>query len=197
MMQRLLLLIGLSAAATSALHIKRTMGNLYKRHDAKGARDYHLLSGNVTELFIDNNINHFTTNGTMDTYRMRYLLDESNVNASDTYPPILFYCGNEGDVWTFYNNSGFMTQTLAQMFNAVVLFGEHRYYGESMPFGDQSFTKDNVKYLTLDQTFMDYTKLIMQIKNNTKYKLSPVIAFGGSYGGMLAAWFRMKYPHII
>ena len=46
------------------------------------------------------------------------------------------------------------------MFNAVVLFGEHRYYGESLPFGDQSFTKDNIKYLTVDQTLMDYTYLI-------------------------------------
>ena len=45
---------------------------------------------------------------------------------------------------------------------------------------------------------MDYVKLIKFIKSsNPAYKYSPVIAFGGSYGGMLAAWFRMKYPHII
>jgi lysosomal Pro-X carboxypeptidase len=44
---------------------------------------------------------------------------------------------------------------------------------------------------------MDFVKIIQHFKQDPKYKNSPVIAFGGSYGGMLAAWMRMKYPHII
>jgi len=60
---------------------------------------------------------------------------------------------------------------------------------------------ENVRFLTVDQALMDYVKLIKYIKSDDymqgKYKDSPVIATGGSYGGMLAAWFRMKYPHIV
>lgn len=45
---------------------------------------------------------------------------------------------------------------------------------------------------------MDFVQLIKSFKaNNTAYVNSPVFAFGGSYGGMLAAWMRIKYPHII
>ena len=196
---RALALLALAAGISEALHVTPGLGqNLYTRHNVQAAREYHRTVGNVSELFLTTPVNHFTTNNTSpQTYQMRYLIDESYVQDNDTYPAILFYCGNEGDVWTFYNNSGFMTTTLPSVLHSVVLFGEHRYYGQSKPFGAQSFTKDNVKYLTLDQTFMDYQLLISTIKQNPKYKYSPVIAFGGSYGGMLAAWMRMKFPHII
>ena len=44
---------------------------------------------------------------------------------------------------------------------------------------------------------MDYNELIKMIKvQYADYgsKEKAVMAFGGSYGGMLAAWMRMKYP---
>lgn len=144
---------------------------------------------------IDHTNNH--GEGTSGTYQMRYLLDDAAATGV-TNPPILFYCGNEGDVWDFYNNTGFITKTLPPQVKGLVLFGEHRYYGKSMPFGADSFTKDNVKFLTVDQTLLDYVQLIKTIKaSNPNYADSPVIAFGGSYGGMLASWMRMKYPHVI
>lgn len=36
----------------------------------------------------------------------------------------------------------------------------------------------------------------MHVKEKYSAKHSPIIVVGASYGGMLAAWFRLKYPHI-
>ena len=43
---------------------------------------------------------------------MRYLVDDTYYDKKNG--PIIFYAGNEGDVWTFFDNSGFMTTTLAE-----------------------------------------------------------------------------------
>ena len=89
-----------------------------------------------------------------------------------------------------------MTTTLAEKFGAMVLFGEHRYYGTSMPFGDESFDKDNLNMLTVEQAMMDYVEFILDFKEKNNMQDRAVIVGGGSYGGMLSAWLRMKYPHV-
>ena len=40
----------------------------------------------------------------------------------------------------------------------------------------------------------DYVELIKEIKNTEGLQDRAVIVGGGSYGGMLAAWLRMKFP---
>eukprot|EP01064_Diplonema_japonicum_P037586 TRINITY_DN8842_c0_g1_i1.p1 TRINITY_DN8842_c0_g1~~TRINITY_DN8842_c0_g1_i1.p1 ORF type:complete len:499 (+),score=92.10 TRINITY_DN8842_c0_g1_i1:48-1499(+) len=110
--------------------------------------------------------------------------------------PIFFYCGNEADVTLYVEHTGLMWEN-RKRFKALLVFAEHRYYGESLPFGNNSFTKENIGYLNHEQALADYADLLRKFKISHKTESSKVIAFGGSYGGMLAAWMRMKYPSVI
>jgi len=77
------------------------------------------------------------------------------------------------------------------------VFAEHRFFGESMPFEKEyAFQTTNNTYLTLQQTMMDYVEFIKFIRYSYGAMNLPCIVFGGSYGGMLASWLRMKYPHV-
>lgn len=111
---------------------------------------------------------------------------------------MFFYAGNEGDIESFWNNTGFMFD-IAPLFQALVVFPEHRYYGKTLPFGDASFDLNNIGYLSVEQALADYAVFLTELKQ--KYNLTdsrnPIIAFGGSYGGILAAYMRYKYPNLV
>ena len=155
------------------------------------------VSSRANQHYFETKLNH--QDSSMDRFRfnMRYLVDDQYFqDTSSGLPrPILFYAGNEGDIWDFYKNSGFMTETLAKEWGALVVFGEHRYFGQSFPFNRKdAFKAGNNTYLTVENTMMDYVELIRHVKAKYQAEDKAVIVFGGSYGGMLAAWIRMKYP---
>lgn len=139
-------------------------------------------------------LDHFNFK-TNQTFLQRYLISTKNWEKSG---PILFYTGNEGDITWFANNTGFMWDSASE-FGAMLIFAEHRYYGESLPFGNKSYESPKyLGYLTSEQALADFAVLIYHLKATIPGASdSPVIAIGGSYGGMLASWFRMKYPHIV
>ncbi|XP_039156545.1 lysosomal Pro-X carboxypeptidase isoform X2 [Eucalyptus grandis] len=132
------------------------------------------------------------------TFNQRYLISLEHWSGPGQLGPIFVYCGNEGDIEWFAANTGFVWE-IAPSFGAMVVFPEHRYYGESMPFGSQEEAYKNaatLSYLTADQALADFSVLITNLKRNLSAEACPVVLFGGSYGGMLAAWMRLKYPHI-
>lgn len=129
-----------------------------------------------------------------ETFEITYLVNDDYWLKESG--PIFFYTGNEGQIEQFAKHTGFIWET-APEYRAKIVFAEHRYYGSSLPFGNKSLNNENIGYLTSAQALADYADLINYLQGDSVKPRHPVIAFGGSYGGMLAAYFRMKYPHIV
>ncbi|KAI3384049.1 hypothetical protein SNEBB_004123 [Seison nebaliae] len=152
---------------------------------------------------VQTKIDHFSFDG--DAFNMRIIIDTEWWR--DGNDPVYFYAGNEGFIELFCENAGFMWY-LAEKRHAMVIFAEHRYYGKSLPFGNESFSSpDHTRYLTIEQTLADYAIFLkftltdLLIKRGYAPEIAQMdrknVVFGGSYGGMLAAWMRMKYPTVV
>eukprot|EP01052_Picozoa_sp_SAG31_P048841 SAG31_NODE_10410_length_1141_cov_1.389635_1_plen_212_part_00 len=85
--------------------------------------------------------------------------------------------------------------SLAPKLGALLVFAEHRYEGESFP--KLVGMPNCMAHCTSAEALADYAMLIGQIKQELDCSSSPVVAFGGSYGGMLSSWFRIKYPNVV
>lgn len=72
---------------------------------------------------------------------------------------------------------------------------EHRFYGESHPTEDLSVK--NLVYLTSTQALADLANFMTSMNQAHNLTSAKWIAFGGSYPGSLAAWLRLKYPHLV
>ncbi|KAF5295491.1 hypothetical protein FQR65_LT10479 [Abscondita terminalis] len=109
--------------------------------------------------------------------------------------PVFLMIGGEGAASPRWMTSGAWIE-YAKKFGALCFQLEHRYYGKSHPTMDMS-TK-HLKYLSSQQALADLGEFIIAM--NERYKLPSTIkwiVFGGSYPGSLAAWMRLKYPHLV
>lgn len=87
----------------------------------------------------------------------------------------------------------------ARQLGGIAATIEHRYFGLSTPFGaNNSYTRDALQHLTLDNVMDDAVEFIKQIRSNVSGAAdSPAIVASGSYGGFLATAFRMNRPEYI
>jgi len=108
---------------------------------------------------------------------------------------VFFYTGNEADVELYKNSTGQMYEMGLEL-RARLVFAEHRYYGRSKPFGP-AHTGAHMQFLSSAQALADYAELLDSEGPQGLGLGVPVVAWGGSYGGMLATWFRQKYPHLV
>ena len=71
--------------------------------------------------------------------------------ASTPAGPILFYCGNEASVELYVNATGWMWER-AQDLGAMLVWAEHRYYGETQPLGAASSANaSTLQWLSLER----------------------------------------------
>ncbi|CAE7673015.1 DPP7 [Symbiodinium pilosum] len=97
-------------------------------------------------------------------------------------------------VGEYVNNTGLMWQ-LGEKMGALLVFAEHRCEPQSHPMFNGGCPRC-VSYCTTAQALEDYATIISHLREKQAQR-PPAIVFGGSYGGMLAGWMRMKYPEVV
>ncbi|XP_050293745.1 putative serine protease K12H4.7 [Anthonomus grandis grandis] len=147
---------------------------------------------NFTRWF-NQSLDHFDV-GNLAIWQQRYYVNDEFFDQENRNVAFLMI-GGEGEATDVWMTNGawvdYANQSKALMFQL-----EHRFYGQSHPTEDLSV--ENLKYLTSEQALADLATFVDAM--NDEYKLSSEvkwIAFGGSYPGSLAAWARLKYPHLI
>ncbi|XP_064615580.1 thymus-specific serine protease-like [Liolophura sinensis] len=126
------------------------------------------------------------------TWQQRYFISEEHYTKGG---PIFLMLGGEREANPAWLQNGQWVRQALQH-KAMLIYLEHRYYGQSRPTSDISVS--NLQYLTVEQALEDvanfqrYISTSLSLANDTTW-----IVFGGSYAGTLAAWFRLKYPDLV
>jgi pimeloyl-ACP methyl ester carboxylesterase len=141
---------------------------------------------------------HFNAASWNCTFQQKYYIDdhawESGQNPTAM---ITFIPGGESAMGGMYNYA--ILRDLAYSRHGIALTMEHRFWGDSIPFGanQSSFRGQHVGLLTVEQCMADYAALIEHVRAQYKCPHCPVVAGGGSYSGKLAAYMRLKYPSVV
>jgi pimeloyl-ACP methyl ester carboxylesterase len=163
------------------------MGNPRSAHRSAGL-------GLPEPLWFEQRLDHFDPTNNR-TWKQRYFVNDTLYKPGG---PVFLQLGGEGTADPIWLVEGQIATNYGVQFGALLIELEHRYYGESHPTPDMSV--ENLKYLTSIQALADAANFVNGFKKCKHYPdidSSLWIVFGGSYSGSLAAWMRLKYPHLI
>ncbi|OQR90555.1 serine protease family S28, partial [Achlya hypogyna] len=133
------------------------------------------------------------------TWKQRYQYNDEWYGGAGS--PVFLYINGEWEAKaaTVSERRSTMNE-MAKRHKAMVVAVEHRYYGDSIPNGDQTDSAMK-KHLTSDEALADlvHKRATFHAFFTKEHDLqgAPWIAWGYSYAGMLSAWFKLKYPTLV
>lgn len=138
--------------------------------------------------FFDQKLNHKAQ--ASKTFKQRYFVDSQYAESLES-PVFYIICGE----WNCAGTGSYSyVEALAKKTKAHLVALEHRFYGQSLP--TSNLTPEALKFLNLESAIADlarFQKFMMEEKG-MKGKW---VAFGGSYAGTLAAFYREKHPKLV
>ncbi|KAG6678984.1 hypothetical protein I3843_14G106500 [Carya illinoinensis] len=181
--------------------LRRSTSQLYESQTGSTTSSFSSNPEDFKTFYYNQTLDHFNYRpDCYSTFQQKYVINSKYWGGPKSNAPIFAYLGDEAPLDSDQLFSvGFLTDNALQ-FQALLVYIEHRYYGKSIPFGSRKEAFRNAStlgYFNSAQAIADYADVLLHLKKNLSAENSPIIVVGGSYGGMLAAWFRLKYPHIV
>ncbi|XP_020955468.1 thymus-specific serine protease [Sus scrofa] len=127
------------------------------------------------------------------SFLQRYWVNDQYWTSQDG--PVFLHLGGEGSLGPGSVMRGHPA-ALAPVWGALVIGLEHRFYGLSIPAEGLDMAK--LRFLSSRHALADVVSARLALTRLFNVSSSsPWICFGGSYAGSLAAWARLKFPHLI
>ncbi|KXT02964.1 hypothetical protein AC578_10610 [Pseudocercospora eumusae] len=135
-------------------------------------------------------LDHFGDN--QRTFQQKFYMSTEHYRPGG---PILLFQGEESTSLDCLGCT--IMHDFAQKLNGIVVNLEHRYFGQSVPFGSNltAYSSNQWKYLTLDNVLRDAVVFVQSVaRNETANNSAPIFAASGSYGGFVVTLMRQNYP---
>ncbi|XP_072669880.1 thymus-specific serine protease [Canis lupus baileyi] len=189
-----LLLLSLCASSTPVSLLRRLGEHLGQIQDSSSP-SLSLGPGAVAipkQGWLEQPLDPFNASDTR-SFLQRYWVNDQHWTSQRG--PVFLHLGGESSLRSGSVLRGHPT-ALAPAWGALVIGLEHRFYGLSVPPGGLDVAQ--LRFLSSRHALADVASARLALARLFNVSSSsPWICFGGSYAGSLAAWARLKFPHLI
>ncbi|XP_055546468.1 thymus-specific serine protease-like [Wyeomyia smithii] len=145
----------------------------------------------ISEHFFSTEVDHFNAQNT-DQWTLRYFASADNYVQGG---PILIFLGGTRPITPSMIDDTTLIYEMAREWNGALFAFEPRFYGESRVTEDLS--TENLSLLSTDQILADLAEFVTYVRRElVEDETARVLVAGTELGGSLAAWFRIRYPHL-